>query len=524
MSPRFLALAIDAANADLVERWAADGTLPVLRRLFAEGLSGRSRSVEGFFVGSTWPSLYSAVSPARHGYQSLAQLRPGTYELDRPEDAALVRAEPFWDHLARRGLRSAILDVPHSQLSGLLAGAQLVEWGSHSTLHGFGAKPASLAGEVAARFGARPLAAPCEAELSTPEAWAVYVARLERDAALKGELTRFVLAREPVDFALQVFTEAHCAGHHAWHLHDPAHPSHDPRLAAALGDPLRRVYAAVDAAIGAVIADCPEATVVVFAAHGMSHLYGAQFLLRDVLVRLGTTAPLALPRPSPRARAVALAGDAWLALPPGLRRALGPLKGRFWREARASAPRGLGVDAAASRCFPVDNGLAVGAIRLNLAGREPAGRLAPGAEADAFCAELATELCALRDEHTGRTLVRAVRRTRDLFQGEHLDALPDLLVEWNDDAPIGCTELANGRAAAVRATSPALGVLEAANGYARTGEHRAGGFFVARGPGIEPGRLERVVSTLDLAPSICARLGAPMSGVDGSALAELAQR
>jgi predicted AlkP superfamily phosphohydrolase/phosphomutase len=172
----------------------------------------------------------------------------------------------------------------------------------------------------------------------------------------------------------------------------------------------------------------------------------------------------------------------------------------------------------------VNNGLAVGALRLNLAGREPAGRRAPGAEADAFCAELAAGLCALRDEHTGRTLVRAVRRTRDLFQGERLDALPDLLVEWNDDAPIGCSALANGRGAALRATSPALGVLEAENGYARTGEHTAGGFFVARGPGIEPGRLERVVSTLDLAPSFCARLGAPMSGVDGRALAELSRR
>lgn len=522
MSPRLLALAIDAANADLVERWAADGTLPVLHGLFAEGLSGRSRSVEGFFVGSTWPSLYTAVSPARHGYHSLARLRPGTYELQCGEDAARVDAEPFWDHLARHGLRCAILDVPHARLSGELAGVQLVEWGSHSTLYGFGSSPASLAGEIAARFGGRALAPPCDAALHTPDAWASYVARLERDAARKGELTRFVLAREPVDFALQVFTEAHCAGHHAWHLHDPAHPSHDPHLAATLGDPLRRVYAAIDAAIGAVIADCPAATVVVFAAHGMSHLHGAQFLLRDVLVRLGVTAPVAVPRPSPRERAVALAGDVWLGLPTSLRRALGPLKDRVWREERAPVARGLGVDAAASHCFPVSNGLAVGGIRLNLAGREPAGRIAPGAEADAFCAELAAQLCALRDEHTGRSLVRAVRRPRDLWQGENLGALPDLLVEWSDDAPIGSTELASGRAATVRATSPALGVLEAANGYARTGEHRAGGFFVARGPGVRPGRLERVVSTLDLAPSFCARLGAPMSGVDGRALAELA--
>ncbi|HEX2483855.1 MAG TPA: alkaline phosphatase family protein [Myxococcota bacterium] len=519
MSPRLLALAIDAANADLVERWAADGTLPVLRGLLAEGLSGRTRSVEGLFVGSTWPSLTTALSPARHGYHSLSQLRPGSYEPGRPQDGARVHGEPFWDHLARCGVRSAVLDVPLARPSGRLA-AQVVEWGSHSTLYGFGAKPERLAAELAAHFGARAHEAPCAAELRTPEAWAGYVARLEREAARKGELTRFVLAREPVDFALQVFSEAHCAGHHAWHLHDPAHPSHDAALAAALGAPLRRVYAAVDAAIGAVIADWPAATVVVFAAHGMSHLHGAQFLLRDVLVRLGVTAPATPRPPTSRERAAGLAGGAWLGLPAPLRRALQPLKARVWR-GPTPAPRGLGVDAAASLCFPVSNGLAVGGIRLNLAGREPAGRLAPGAEADAFSAELAAELCALRDERTGRALVRAVRRTRDLWQGERLDALPDLLVEWSDDAPLGSSALANGRAAAVRAVSPRLGVLESVNAYDRTGEHRSEGFFVARGPGIAPGRLARVVSTLDLAPSFCARLGAPMTGVDGRALDEL---
>jgi predicted AlkP superfamily phosphohydrolase/phosphomutase len=475
-------------------------------------------------VGSTWPSLYTGVSPARHGHHSLVQLRPGTYELYRPQDEDLVHAPPFWERLSEGGLRSAILDVPLSRLSPRLRGVQTVEWGAHDALYGFRAQPAALAGEIAARFGAHPLGPACDAERRTPAAWRDFVERLLRGVALKRELTSFVLARERFDFALQVFTEAHCAGHQAWHLHDAAHPAHDPALAAAVGDPLRRVYEALDAAVGELARSAPDAALVVLAGHGMSWWYGAQFLLRDVLVRLGVTTPLAPPPRSPRERAAELAGDAWLALPAGVRRALGPLKRRVWRAHEAPAAPSLGVDAAASRCFPVSNGLAVGGIRLNLAGREPQGVLRAGAEADAFCRELAADLLALRDERTGRALVRAVHRTQELWRGERLGDLPDLLVAWSDDAPTGSTALANGRAARVRATSPKLGVLEAANAYGRTGEHRAEGFFAARGPGIRPGRLARTVSTMDFAPTFCARLGVPMTGVDGRVVDELAAR
>jgi predicted AlkP superfamily phosphohydrolase/phosphomutase len=49
---------------------------------------------------------------ARHGIHSLAQLKPGTYEVSR-YTADQVKREPFWNYLSRAGKRVAILDVPH---------------------------------------------------------------------------------------------------------------------------------------------------------------------------------------------------------------------------------------------------------------------------------------------------------------------------------------------------------------------------------------------------------------------------
>jgi predicted AlkP superfamily phosphohydrolase/phosphomutase len=518
MSPRVLVLGIDAGDPLLVERFTADGTMPMLAALMREGLYGRSGGLEGFYVGSTWPSFYTGVSPATHGHHSLVQLRPGTYDYYELAKGALTKRPPFWDHLGACGRRVAILDVPLTHLSPDLNGVQTVEWGSHDALYGFRARPTRFECDIVARFGAHPLGATCDGVRKTTADYRDFASRLVAGTRAKGALTRHVLTMERWDFAMQVFTEAHCAGHQCWHLHDATHPAHEPAIASQV-DPMREAYAAIDREIGEIVHGLDRTYVIVLAAHGMAAWFGAQFLLRRILVALGVAVAL----PAPDARTVDVA-EAWIArrLPGRVKNWLRPLRDRL-RETIAPeiAPR-LDVDAGESLCFPVHNGLAVGGIRLNLAGREPCGKLAPD-EADAFCANLAESLLALRDETTGRQLVQSVRRTGELYRGAHLGDLPDVLVEWNDDAPIGSAIVGDGAGATIRAIAPTLGVIEGTNRYGRTGEHRPRGFFVARGPGIVPGRRSREVSLLDFAPTFCAMLGAPLPRTEGVPIAELVE-
>jgi len=517
---RLVVLGVDAAAPALLERWTGDGTLPNLAALVARGASGRTGGVEGFFVGSTWPSMYTGTNPARHGVHYLLQLAPGTYALHGVAHGDFVRREAFWSAAARAGRRVAVLDVPLTRLDPSLDGVHVVEWGGHDALYGFRTSPPELADELRARHGVHPLGPTCDGVRRTAEDWRAFVDQLTTGVARKGAWTRELLARGGWDLLMQVFTETHCVGHQAWHLHDTAHPAHDAAVAAALGDPLRRVYQAVDAAVGEIVAAAgDDAHVVVFSAHGMSHWYGAQFLLRDILVRLGVTVPLASHRSGGARR---LAAAAWRQLPDAMR---SPARAalRAMRPTPRAAPPTLGYDFARSRCFPLNNGLAVGGIRLNLIGREPRGVIRPGNEARMFCDDLAGELLAIVDDRTGRPLVRRVLRTDDLCAGEHRDALPDLLVEWSDDVPTGSTALAGGAASRVRARSPRVGVVEGANDYARTGEHRPGGWLVAAGPGIAPGRLSREPSPYDLAPTFAAMLGVEMPECDGEPIAELAR-
>jgi predicted AlkP superfamily phosphohydrolase/phosphomutase len=509
---RLVMLGIDAANPDLLERWAADGTLPNLARLIARGTVSRMKGVEGFSVGSTWPSMYTGTDPSRHGVHYLLQLVPGTYDLHWVAEAAFVRRSAFWDALSAAGRRVAILDVPLTRLTSGLNGVQVVEWGGHDSIYGFRTFPAELAEELRARHGLHPVEGSCDRSNRTREDFAQFVEALEAGVARKADWTIELLERSGWDLLVQVFTESHCAGHQCWHLHDATHPMHDPEFAATHGDPLLRVYRAIDEAIGRVVARAGNARVIVFTAHGMAHRFGAQFLLRDILVRLGVTVAQHAGAPTEEGIARHAARWLWRRLPRGLRESIG--KPRVEPKPAGAVPR-LRIDPRASKCFPLNNGLAVGGIRLNLAGREPHGILQPGQEAEAFTRRLTADLLAIVDDATGRPLVRRVVATRDLYNGDGVDDLPDLLVEWDDATPIETSALGDPSRGRLTARSPKIGTVTGVNDYARTGEHRPDGWFVAAGPGIAQSRIPDGASLLDLAPTACELLGVTLHGVDG---------
>ncbi|MEP7067048.1 MAG: alkaline phosphatase family protein [Gemmatimonadota bacterium] len=518
---RLLVIGIDAASPELLDEWTADGTLPNLAALARRGLVARTRGIEGFFVGSTWASLYTGTNPAQHGLHYQMQLVPGSYTLEDRAKGAFVERDPFWRVLSKAGKRVAVLDVPLSKIEREINGVQVVEWGGHDAFFGFVTLPPELASHIVATVGTHPAGASCDAAGRGASEYRDFIATLEEGVRRKGEWSAELLARGGWDLFMQVFTESHCAGHQCWHLHDAAHPSHEASVAALTGDPLRSVYRAIDREIGALVSGAGDARVIVFAAHGMSHRYGAHFLLRDVLIALGAAAPVP---PSLRERARGLASRVWRALPARARALLAPLRARaIPAHAPPALAPGIGVDPERSQCFPLSNGLAVSGIRLNLVGREPRGTLQPGDQANGFAARLEEDLLSIVDDASGAPLVHRVVRTRDLYVGEHLDALPDLLVEWNEAVANGTTALRNGAGARVRARSPTIGTIEGANDYARTGEHRPGGWLVAAGPGIPHGHLTREPSLLDLAPTIARMLHVDLPGVAGAPIPELVQ-
>jgi predicted AlkP superfamily phosphohydrolase/phosphomutase len=518
MASRVVFLGICGASRDLLLEWAEAGVLPNYRAAMARGLTGFIESMPGFYVGTTWPSFSSAVNPARHGRHYIVQLEPGTYRLQREPKGRGSRHPPFWQTLSRAGKRLALFDVPHTGLVDGHNGIQVVEWGAHDGDFGRTLSfPEGLGDEIVAMFGPHPAARSCDGKKST-EQFATFRDRLVAGAGLRAELTRHYLDRDDWDLLAQVWTESHCVGHQCWHIHDPGHPRHDRAAAVVVGDPVRDVYAAIDAAVGRVLeAIDRDTTVILYTGHGMGPKYDAQFLLDEILLKLGHATPPGrqvareTSRRQERHRRVdTLLTRGWQLMPAWLKQSVQPLRRtlRGWVE-EAEPARLPKIDPASSRCFSVPNNAVHGGIRVNLAGREPDGKVTRGAEYDAFCRRLADDIMEIVNLDTGEPIAQRVFRADSRYAGEYLDNLPDVLVEWNQKSPV------------FSIGSEKIGRLDGVDPYTRTGDHRKGGIFVALGPHIAPGRLERAVEVTDFGPTIARMLGVELADTDGHPIDEI---
>jgi predicted AlkP superfamily phosphohydrolase/phosphomutase len=485
-----LFLGLDAASPDLVLDGARKGRLPAIGALLEAGTSGPTRNAPGIYTGSLWPSIWTGTTPGRHGCYYNEQLVPGRYEVSGflGHD---VRQPPFWQALSRAGRRIALFDVPKAPLCEGLHGVQVVDWGTHDADVPPCSWPAPLVGELSARHGASGFRR-CDWVMEGRDPERTLRDRLLARIDARRAIAEDLLGRERWDLFMLGFGESHCVGHQCWHVHDPSHPAHDAALRAEIGDPLWDVYEALDAAVGGLLAHAgDDTTVMLLCSHGMDAHYDATYLLDEVLRRLEG-------RPAPPLRAALdRARRLWKRLPLPLTERVGGL-------ARAVHRLPDAADRATRRCFVVPTNANAAGIRLNLVGREPQGLLRPGAEADAFVEQLVADLHALREPVDGRPLVREVVRSRDAFPGDELARLPDLFVRWNRERPIG------------GATSPKIGTLiEADHSTRRTGDHRPGGLYALRGPGIPPGRTGPEAADEDVAPTLARALGVRLEGVDG---------
>jgi hypothetical protein len=100
------------------------------------------------------------------------------------------------------------------------------------------------------------------------------------------------------------------------------------------------------------------------------------------------------------------------------------------------------------------------------------------------------------------------------FTDEHYervdgDAMGDLIIEWNRNAPVDTV------------WSPATGVFSAPYDHWRSGDHHERGLLLARVPGVRPGRRREPMSVIDIAPTLAASLGVAAPACDGVAHVDL---
>ena len=537
MTHRVAAIGLDAAEWTVIEALMQQGELPNIA-----ALRGRSTEVELHndlvATGLVWQAFVTGRTPPA----SAIEFDPRTYEVvQSPADE-----EP--PAFTRAGLRTIAFDVPQMSLGGRGDGLRVTSWGAHGSAYPRTSEPAGLLEEIDRRFGPHPAYEDDRCRWNDPASVRDLEGRLIEGLRKRATIARFLLDEEPEwELFLTVLSETHSAGESFWHGYADDHILSSIPAAAEADRAFRSVYAAVDETVGEIVAAMPhDATVVVFAIHGMKENTGdlpSAYLLPELLYRLETGRPfLAEPDPGWWDRAdkppVVPAVGEW---PPVARKRLssetaGGLVKRGVRtllpdaveralihkvEERREGRRQTGDGSAAPlslaahtpylyrnkwpemRAFALPT-FADGRVRLNLIGREGAGKVEPSRYAETRKG-IEDVLSACKDPRNGGSVIEEiVAYTGDPATLQSHDS--DLRIVWK--ANVDALE---------HPTAGRIGPFR----FGRTGGHTERGFALIATPRGTSARLDPRPAR-DLLPTLLRLAGARVPDeVEGSALETL---
>ncbi|MBI5278598.1 MAG: alkaline phosphatase family protein [Burkholderiales bacterium] len=518
---RVLALALDAPNHELLLQWMAGGRLPQLERLRQRGLAVTIESRKAHSNEHCWVPVLTGIGRGRWDHW-LDRFEASTYRFSEASLFDWLQAPLFYALGERRHVVAfdmaapVVQGVKGVQVSGFAA--ELNEAFPQSD-------PPGLLQELERRLGPDPKLPPVPQRIVNAvsqregvswtipccydrEAMQAFAASLVQSVQRRTDACLQLMAREPWDLFLAAFTEVHTAGHVLWHLSQP-HP-----LQALRGggeDPLLAVYQAVDESVGRLAEAAGEDTAVVFFsldATVVDSLENARIVfLPELLYRWNFPGRAAL-AVGDAASAVPGASfdyhqhwkhEVWkLRTPEGVADLESPAQQQVrgdplgWCPANWYAPLWPRMKA-----FALPS-VADGYIRINVAGREAQGCVAPQ-DFDAVCRELVREVFAMANARTGQPIVREVVRVRaDPFDADPKKPPADLIVVFREDGPLDVADTPFGRIGPVP--------------YFRTSSHQSHdavlrNVLLAGGPGIAPRRAAATARLEDIPATLLDLLG-----------------
>lgn len=519
--PRLLFIGLDAADADLIDRWCNEGFLHNITRMRSEGTWARMRTTAEVLHVSGWPSIFTGAAPDDHGLYHAYVMQPGQQSPVRPRpDKSPV---PFlWKLLSDEGKRCVVMDAFLTCPLQNFNGTQIVEWGTWTWFSEPSITPESLKNEIQKKFGPYPAENHSKVGMTPPADPQGFHQRLLKAIAKKTQVVKWLMDKEDWDFFLVVFGESHPAGHYFWHYHDESYIAYSkdkPGLTA-----LRDIYVALDKAIGEIVQNAGrDTTVILTSGDGMGPNYSGSHILNDLLARMklfnniptganGTGGG----QGKARVEKADLMSTARNMIPKSLRVAVSrALLPRSVNEKLSLRWKTAGISWQHTRAFLIENANE-GYIRINLKGREPQGTVEPGKEYEDLCEELYQTVKSATNPVNGKLAAYTVYKTDELYAGPCRSHMPDIIINWNDDARV-TTELMTKKYGLARSAEP---------GYALTpyytGNHRPNAFAVAMGPEVPRGNMLDGASILDLAPTILTHFGiTPPNCMDGKVLKEL---
>lgn len=502
---RVVVLGLDGATFDILVPLMERNLLPNLSRMMKEGVWGKLESTIPPYTAQAWVAMATGKGQGKHGVLDFWKT-PTDRARGGIADSTLIRSETLWSILSRHRRRVGIVNVPLTyppievngyMVSGFMTPAKRADY----------TYPADLRGQILEAVGDYepdpydPMR-PSRALLNQYLYW----------LRKKEEANQLLMTEYPWDFFMNVVQALDQIQHFFWSCLDDSHPRHSPSRSSKYRPLIEECYQVVDSIVGqrmSLLDDRTNLFVVSDHGFGPAHMW---FQVNKFLSELGLLVPEK--RGAGRLRRFATA----VGLRPqkiknvlleadrlGLSQRLGRWARMAWGK-RLEAALSVPVCWNETKAYagsPTSEG-----IYVNLRGRDDRGIVEPGGEYEEVRDFIITELLKLRDPESGESVVEAVYRKEEIYEGPYVPLLPDVVLSMNSlYMPRDDTS-----ASEILEPIPSHGYVE--------GRHRPHGIFMGIGPDMCKGAISGT-RIIDVAPTILCAMDLPVcDDMDGRPLVE----
>jgi predicted AlkP superfamily phosphohydrolase/phosphomutase len=504
---KVLVIGLDGVPFQLIREWVEEGLMPNLAALVRRGCFGGLQSTIPPTSAPSWSSFLTGMNPGKTGIYDFLYRRPGTYQFP-PIDSRLRRGRPLWSLVNDAGGRVGVVNIPMSYPVDKVDGFMVSGWMTPHSAEDY-THPPDLAAELKEAIGyyqIYPMETFSERNRQTFLDASYRLLKMRTEANLH-------LMKKDWDLFLTVFFDTDRILHQLWHYLDPEHPWRAGDGRGDLSGDVREYFRELDRCIGLLLGEVDDGTtVMVMSDHGMGPAHRF-VVLNNWLLSSGYMT---------MRRGAVTGFKKWLFNRGFTLRNIHILLDRLGLARHAEYKANYFIDHILKRVFLSFNdvdwsrtraysyGRMLGAIYLNVRGREPEGIIEPGEEYRRLREELVDSLEGFRDPSSGEKMIGRVSMKEDVYQGPALEEAPDLIL-W----PAEPTDIFFGLSdfGAARMVDQV---------YRYSGMHRDQGVLIAAGPGIRKDSLISQAGIADMAPTILYAMGLPVPGdMDGRVLDSL---
>ena len=366
---RVFVIGLDGTPYTFFQKAMAEGHMPNLTRLVAEGSFRRINSVYPTVSSVAWSSFMTGRNPGKHNIYGFIDRQLGTYKTYIPTSRSM-KTDTLWEILGRVGKKVIVVNVPVTYpprpVNGILVGGFLSPNVDKAT---YPPEKATLLKKLGYIVDADPWAARQSKDKALAEVNAAFDARVE---------TMFYLMdNEPWDFFQMHVMETDRLYHFLWELMERNDPVYAPQFMAfvrKIDDMLGQVRKRLD----------DRTTLIMLSDHGFCTIK------KEVYINYW------------------LEQQGWLQFKDGVPRDKRKLE-HLSSEAQAYS-------------------LDPGRVFVHLRGREPRGKVGPDAGYEILRDEIVAAALELTNPDTGEPMIRKVLKREEVYSGPQLEQAADLIL------------------------------------------------------------------------------------------------